>query len=149
LKIFITSLKKKILPKRRLIEKWLSDVIKEEGKKIGDIQIILTSDNHILELNRKFLNHNYFTDVITFDYSDGNKISGDIFISVDTVEDNGIIYGDGTDRELLRVIVHGVLHLVGYNDASEEEKKKIHEKEDFYIEKGDQEINLTIDGFRK
>jgi rRNA maturation RNase YbeY len=87
-----------------------------------------------LDINRRYLEHDYFTDIITFDYCEGEKLSGDLFISVDTVRENALEYGaESFDQELARVMVHGLLHLIGYDDHSEEDKKVMREKENYYL----------------
>lgn len=120
--------------KRRFTSSWLKRVAQEEKRSVGDINVIFCSDAYILELNNKYLNHNYFTDIITFDYCVGNMLSGDLFISVDTVKENSLFYNTSFEEELFRVIVHGVLHLIGYDDHTEEEKKIMRFKEDFYLQ---------------
>ena len=112
---------------------WLSDVIKNENKLVGEIVFIFCSDSYLLQINNEFLNHDYFTDIITFDYVDGDIISGDIFISYDRVLENSSVYETIFDKELYRVIVHGVLHLIGYNDKIESDQLIMREKEDYYL----------------
>lgn len=109
--------------KARKIRNFLVKVIREEKKIPGDLIFVFTNDIKELEINIKFLNHNFFTDIITFDYSSGDKISGEIYISVDTVKKNAKLYNVNFREELLRVMIHGILHLCGYNDESENEKK--------------------------
>lgn len=113
--------------------KWLRLVASSEIRKIGDINIIFCSDNYILDVNMKYLQHDYFTDIITFDYCEGNVLSGDLFISIDSVRANAEFYKTGFQDELNRVIVHGILHLIGYDDHSEEEIKVMRSKEDYYL----------------
>ena len=113
--------------------KWLKLVAESEIKKIGDIAIVFCSDNYILDINLKYLQHDYFTDIITFDYCEGSVLSGDLFISVDSVRENAGLYGAEFQDELNRVIVHGLLHLIGYDDHTDEEKKLMREKEDYYL----------------
>ena len=115
------------------IEQNIEKLAESENRTLGDISYILCSDNYLLEINRQYLNHDYFTDVITFDYSEDNVISGDIFISVDTVADNAKEYNVTFEKELERVMVHGVLHLVGYNDKSDSEVKQMRAKENQYL----------------
>ncbi len=115
------------------IRKWLRLVAESEIFVLGDISIIFCSDNYILDINRKYLQHDYFTDIITFDYTEGNRISGDLFISIDSVRENSIEYGTGFIDELHRVIVHGVLHLIGYDDHTEEEIEMMRKKENYYL----------------
>ncbi|WP_291856090.1 rRNA maturation RNase YbeY [Marinilabilia sp.] len=110
------------LPDSDKISQWISEVIENKGFILGAINYFFCSDNFILENNRKYLNHNYTTDIITFDYSGKRKISGDILISIPTVTFNAERFGVSFFNELLRVIIHGVLHLSGLNDHTEEEK---------------------------
>lgn len=112
---------------------WLKLVASSEIKKVGDINVIFCSDNYILDVNMKYLQHDYFTDIITFDYCEGDFLSGDLFISVDSVRENAILYGTEFRDEIDRVIVHGVLHLIGYDDYSEQEQKMMREKENYYL----------------
>ena len=113
--------------------KWLRLVAFSEIRKIGDVNIIFCSDNYILDVNMKYLQHDYFTDIITFDYCEGNVLNGDLFISIDSVKENSEFYKTGFQDELNRVIVHGILHLIGYDDHSEEEIKVMRSKEDYYL----------------
>ena len=113
--------------------RWLKMVAGSEIRSIGDINIIFCSDNYILDVNLRYLGHDYFTDLITFDYCEGKKLSGDMFISVDSVRENALEYGVEFDDELHRVMVHGLLHLIGYDDHTPEEELLIHEKEDYYL----------------
>jgi len=119
---------------RRFNNQWLKMVAESEIKKLGQISIIFCSDNYILDVNQKYLQHDYFTDIITFDYCEGNVLSGDLFISVDSVRENSIYYGSEFENELNRVIVHGLLHLIGYDDHTEEDIKVMREKENYYLE---------------
>ena len=100
---------------------------------MGDISIIFCSDNYILDINHKYLEHDYFTDIITFDYCEGDRISGDLFISVDSVKENSLEYGVGFADELNRVIVHGILHLIGYDDHTDEDISMMRKKENYYL----------------
>lgn len=118
---------------KRLNSKWFKMVCESEIKKLGDLNVIFCSDNYILDINMKYLNHDYFTDIITFDYCQGNLISGDLFISIDTVKENSLFYGTQFDDELNRVLVHGILHLLGYDDHTEEDIRTIRSKEDYYL----------------
>ena len=112
---------------------WIYNAIENEKCFTGNVTYIFCSDNYLLEVNRKYLNHDYLTDVITFDYVKNHKISGDIFISVDRTKENAEIYNVSHETELLRVMIHGVLHLVGYDDQTDEQEAEIHQKEDFYL----------------
>lgn len=123
--------------KRRATSKWLKSAIALENKKLGDISIIYCSDDYLLEINKQYLSHDYYTDVITFNYCEGDLISGDIFISVDTIKANAEEYGASFDNELCRVMVHGILHLIGYNDDCESNQLIMRQKEDFYLERYD------------
>ncbi len=127
---------------KRAAKSWLAEVVASEGKTFGDISIIFCSDAYLLELNKKYLNHDYFTDIITFDYCEGEVVSSDIFISVDSVRANAVEYGVPFENELHRVMVHGILHLVGYDDHSEEEVRVMRSKEDFYLAKGWGSVSL-------
>ncbi len=113
--------------------RWLKMVAGSEIKTLGDISIIFCSDNYILDVNIRYLHHDYFTDVITFDYCEGDKLSGDLFISIDSVRENAIEFGTEFDEELHRVIVHGLLHLIGYDDHTPEDRKVMRAKEDYYL----------------
>lgn len=113
--------------------RWLRLVAKSEIRRLGQITIIFCSDNYILDINQKYLGRDYFTDIITFDYCEGDRLSGDLFISVDSVRENSIEFGTDFKDELNRVIVHGILHLIGYDDSSEEEIAQMRSKENYYL----------------
>jgi probable rRNA maturation factor len=113
----------------RSVKKWITTIIEIKGFKTGAISIIFCSDIFILDYNIRFLSHNYFTDIITFNYNNKNKISGDLFISVDSVKRNAIDYNVNENEEFLRVIIHGILHLIGYNDNTDEECLIMREQE--------------------
>ena len=115
------------------VEKNIEKLVTNEKRILGDVNDILSSDAYLLDINRQYLNHDYYTDVISFDYCEENVISGDIFISVDTVADNAKEYGTTFENELERVMIHGVLHFVGYNDKSDEESKTMRAKENQYL----------------
>ena len=119
---------------KRLNNSWLKLVAESEIKKLGNINIIFCSDNYILDVNVKYLGHDYFTDIITFDYCEKDILSGDLFISIDTVRDNAEFYKTEFNDELNRVIVHGLLHLIVYDDHTPEEQKIMREKENYYLE---------------
>lgn len=122
-----------VLKRKLLNNRWLKTVAGSEMKKIGDINIIFCSDNYILDINLKYLQHDYFTDIITFDYCERDFLSGDLFISIDSVRENSEHYGVEFEEELNRVMVHGLLHLVGYDDHNEEDVKVMRQKEDYYL----------------
>lgn len=130
---FFTEDTKFVIKNRLLIRKWLKMVAGSEMKKLGDINIIFCSDNYILDVNMKYLQHDYFTDIITFDYCEGDFLSGDLFISIDSVKENSIFYNTEFLNELNRVMVHGVLHLIGYDDHCDEDIAMMRSKEDYYL----------------
>jgi probable rRNA maturation factor len=113
-----------------LFSNWISRVILSENKKEGDINYIFCDDEFILEINKQYLNHDYYTDIISFDYSVGNELHGDIFISVERVQENAEDFNVTFDEELKRVIIHGILHYCGYKDKSEDEEAVMRNKED-------------------
>jgi probable rRNA maturation factor len=122
------SLKEKLKHKA-----WLNEVAKQEGKKILELTYVFCSDEYLLQINQEYLNHDTLTDIVTFDNSeDPKKIEGDIFISIERVRENGNKLGT-SETELERVMVHGLLHLLGYKDKKKEDKELMTEKEDFYI----------------
>ncbi|MBR6814214.1 MAG: rRNA maturation RNase YbeY [Alistipes sp.] len=123
---------------KRKVAAWLKEVAREEGYALGDVTYIFCSSEVHRKMNIDFIGHDYFTDVITFDYSDlkgEGVVSGDIFIDVDTVKDNARIYGATPRREMLRVVVHGLLHLCGQKDKTPRAEKQMHRKEDYYLAK--------------
>jgi len=122
------------LKDKALNNKWLKMVAASELRKIGDINIIFCSDNYILDVNMKYLQHDYFTDIITFDYCEKDILSGDLFISIDSVRENSLFYGTEFPEELNRVMVHGVLHLIGYDDHTEDDIKTMRSKENYYLD---------------
>ena len=109
---------------------WISRVILSENKKEGDINYIFCDDEYILEINKQYLDHDYYTDIISFDYSVGNELNGDIFVSIDRVKENATDFNATFDEELKRVIIHGILHYCGYKDKSEEDEALMRSKED-------------------
>ena len=124
-------------PAKRLTARWLTETAATEGYTLGDVNYIFCSSQRLLEMNRQYLGHDYFTDVITFDYSDRERAHassrGDIFIDVETVADNARQYGATTLQEMRRVIVHGVLHLCGQGDKTPRTNAQMHRKEDKYL----------------
>jgi len=121
------------LNNEQLTTHWIEEIIKNEKRKMGEISYIFCSNEKILEINKQYLNHDYYTDIITFDYCENKIISGDIFISIETVKENSLEYQVDFQEEINRVMAHGILHLCGYGDKTELEKKKMREKEEFYI----------------
>ena len=103
--------------------KWVRAVAASYGKRVGEVAYVFCNDDKILEVNRQYLKHDYFTDIITFDYCEGDMLSGDLFISLDTVRTNAELFHKTYDDELHRVIIHGILHLVGINDKSPGERE--------------------------
>lgn len=120
-----------------LLRKHIKNLINSEKKSAGEISLILCSDKYLLDINIEYLKHNYYTDIITFNYVEGNIISGDLFISVDRVNENSIKFNTSMIQELYRVVFHGILHLIGYNDKTEEEQKIMRGKEDLYLSEVD------------
>ena len=117
------------------ISLWLNNVIEEEGMQIGKIVYVFCKDDYLLERNIQFLNHNTLTDVITFDYCKGKIVNGDILVSTERVTENSKIYKVNYLTELHRVMVHGLLHLLGYKDKNEKDAKTMREKENYYLNK--------------
>lgn len=120
--------------RRRPVSKWIKEVASTYHKKVGDVSYIFCSDEYMLQLNNRYLQHDYYTDIITFDYSSEEDISGDIFIGLDTVRSNSEKYGTDYYEELHRVIIHGILHLCGVNDKSTEERADMTIKENEALE---------------
>lgn len=118
---------------RRKTNEWLKLAAESEIRRIGNISIIFCSDNYVLDINQKYLQHDYFTDIITFDYCEEDRLSGDLFISVDSVRENSVEFGTEFKDELNRVIIHGLLHLVGYDDHTEKDIKLMRSKENYYL----------------
>ncbi len=125
------------LPAGRVkINRWVRETIHNEGYKVGEITYIFCSSESHIEMNRQYVGHDYYTDIITFDYCDlegRGVVSGDIFIDHETVADNAQQLGTNPTEELHRVIIHGILHLCGYKDKSDEEAAQMRQKEDFYL----------------
>ena len=121
------------LSKQGARSRWINNSIINESKIVGQLCFIFCTDEYLLEKNIKFLKHDTYTDIITFDYCEGDIISGDIFVSVERVTENANKFGVNFENELDRVIIHGVLHLAGYKDKSKEEANIMREKEDFYL----------------
>ncbi len=114
-------------------ETWLENLIKNEEKKPGDINYIFCDDAYLLKVNQDFLQHDYYTDIITFDYVKGKTISGDIFVSLPRISENATLLSKNFEDELCRVLAHGILHLCGYKDKSDSEQKIMRNKEDYYL----------------
>ena len=134
IQFFFENIEEFLLPNR--VEEWIEQLISTEEKKTGNINYIFCDDEYLLKVNQDFLNLDYYTDVITFDYVKGKTISGDIFISITRIKENAITLSDNDfERELIRVLAHGVLHLCGYKDKSEGDQKIMRAKENFYIDR--------------
>lgn len=123
------------LQNRSRLKSFIQSLFKKEGKGIESINYIFCSDKRLLEINRQFLKHDYYTDIITFDLSESDRMTAEIYISLDRVRDNATIQGNTLQSELHRVIFHGALHLCGYGDKTKAEIKAMREKEDYYLEK--------------
>ncbi|MFY7706640.1 MAG: rRNA maturation RNase YbeY [Flavobacteriales bacterium] len=120
-----------VLPQKRLYKQWIEQTVLSHGKTVGGLTYVFCSDEYLLEMNKTYLQHDYYTDIITFDYSEENNISGDLFISVDRVKDNAFKIGVSLQNEMQRVVIHGVLHLCGFKDKEKtdvEIMRKMEEK---------------------
>lgn len=117
------------LKRKAAIKSWIKSVVEKERFNLGHLNYIFTSDESLLKINIQFLNHNTYTDIITFNYNEGKKVSGDVFISVDRIKENAAKYGVDFEEELHRVIIHGVLHLCGYKDKSKADSEIMRRKE--------------------
>lgn len=132
--IYFFSEDSDFIPKNNsALKKWIGYTVEREKRICGELNYIFTSDKYLLTINKEYLQHNYYTDIITFNYNNGNQINGDIFISIDTVENNSRLYSVSFKDELHRVVIHGVLHLLGYDDQTEMQKKQMREKENEYL----------------
>ena len=123
-----------VLKEKKKIRQWIVDAITNEGKKTGDITYIFCSDEYLLSMNQQYLHHDDYTDVITFDYTEGDRVSGDIFMSVERILDNSIQLKTTPEEELHRVMIHGVMHLCGYNDKKPKERSNMTKKENQYLD---------------
>jgi len=115
-----------ILKRKSLYTKWITNEVLRDSSRVGQICYIFCSDEYLLQINREYLNHDYYTDIVTFNYNEGKKVGGDIFISVDRIIENADTFKTDFTEELKRVMIHGILHLLGYNDTSPELKRKMH-----------------------
>ena len=121
------------LLEEKKVKKWLTALIEEQGKHVGTIGYLFCDDEFVLDANRRYLNHDTYTDIITFDYVEGDLISGDIMISIDRVRDNAEKFNVSFDDELHRVIAHGVLHLLGQGDKTDTEAAEMRKKEEYAL----------------
>ena len=126
-----------ILKNKRIISSWITDTIKEEEKQLEEISYIFCTDDYLLKINQEHLDHDTYTDIITFDYTEDGIISSEIYISVDRVRENAKSLGVGALDEMHRVIIHGVLHLCGYKDKSDLQSQEMRGKENYYLRKRD------------
>jgi len=124
---------KKFHINRKRITSDIKNIIIGENFKCGKISVIFCSDEYLLNINREYLKHDYYTDIITFNYGEDNLVTGDLFISVERVAENSLIYSQSIEKELYRVIYHGILHLVGFDDKDDASGKVMKAKEDFYL----------------
>jgi len=123
------------LKNRILLKKWINDVILSELKLTGEINYIFTSDKYLLSINKEYLSHHYYTDIVTFNYCEDDTISGDVYISIDTIKNNSSRFNVTFIEELHRVMIHGILHLIDYDDQNDEEKAIMREKENYYLDR--------------
>lgn len=122
------------LPDEQSLTAWIDFAVKNEDCFTGNLSYIFCSDEYLWNMNKQYLGHDYYTDIITFDYVEDKYVSGDMFISYDRIVDNAQKFNVSRETELLRVMIHGVMHLVGYDDQTDEQEAEIHRKEDFYID---------------
>jgi len=115
------------------LKHWIQEVIRLNNHQTGHLSFVFCTDEYLLEVNKKFLNHDYYTDIITFDYNESIILSGDFIISIDRVKDNSLTHQCAFHKELYRVIIHGVLHLLGFSDKTETQQKKMRLLEDRYL----------------
>jgi rRNA maturation RNase YbeY len=134
IRIYYDNVKYRLRGVKRVI-RLTEKVIRKEKGLSGDLNFILTTDNKLLKINKEFLKHNYFTDVIAFNYDSGKRFKGEVYISIETVHRNAHNYKVSLRNELMRVMIHGTLHICGYEDNSENEKLLMKEREDYWIEK--------------
>ncbi len=128
------------LSSKTILKRWLSEVIRCENRFPGDLSFVFCSDHYLLEINQKYLDHDYFTDIITFDNSEGDQVNADLFISTDRVKENAVTMGQLFNDELHRVMVHGVLHLLGFTDKNLRAKKIMTERENYYLDQRPKEL---------
>ena len=112
---------------------WIKETVSKEQKQTGEISFIFCGDEYLLDINKQYLDHDYYTDIITFDYVEDSVLSGDIFISIDRVKENASEFRVSFDDELNRIMIHGVLHLAGYKDKAKDDKELMTSKEDYYL----------------
>lgn len=139
-----------VLKNKKLSTLWINNLIRESGCLTGEINFIFCSDEYLLKVNRDYLDHDYYTDIITFDYSElsgkQKEISGDVFISIDRIKENAISYKTGFENELRRVMAHGILHIIGFKDKTNEQKVIMREKENYGLVLYDKLVLKTKSG---
>lgn len=124
-----------VIKQKGLLRQWITDAAKAEDFRIGELSFIFCDDEYLLSVNKQFLDHDTYTDIVTFDHSEEeDRLAGDIFISIDRVRDNAATYGISEAEELRRVMIHGVLHLCGYLDKEPADKKQMTQMEDHYLD---------------
>ncbi len=129
--------------KKRLIREWVKKTIVSENNRVGEINIVLCSDDFLYQMNIGYLKHDTLTDIITFDYTEDNIVSGELFISISRIKENSRIYSKSIKDELHRVIIHGILHLCGYNDKNDSQSQEMTMKENFYLSRRPHELAVT------
>ena len=132
------------MPQVRDLKRFLEEVIFNEGKALNQLSYIFCSDEYLLKINQDFLKHDTYTDIITFNFGNASGIDGEIYISVDRVRENATQYSSSFKRELFRVIIHGVLHLVGYRDKKKSESRVMRDKEDYYLLSFEKKFNVSL-----
>jgi rRNA maturation RNase YbeY len=131
------------LRKIKLVRKWVFESLISENKVPGEISVVFCSDDYLLKMNYEYLKHDTFTDIITFDYSDSTIVNGDLFISIDRVRENSKIFKKTLHDELHRVIIHGILHLCGYDDKTKKKRENMTRKENYYLNRRPNELYLS------
>ncbi len=119
---------------KRKIKQWLSQLIQNKKHEVGEVNIVLRTDEELLRMNQEVLNHDTYTDIITFNYNQEKEINGDLFISIDRIKENAAKFAVSIEDELYRVMAHGVLHLIGYNDKNSKDQKTMREQENLALE---------------
>ncbi len=122
-----------VLKHKKKVREWLADLIEDQSQAPGDLNYIFCSDEYLLQVNREHLDHDYYTDIITFDYCENGTVSGDLFISVDRIKENAKEFGKTQENELHRVMAHGLLHLLGYKDKTEKEANEMRQMEEYAL----------------
>jgi probable rRNA maturation factor len=120
---------------KRILSSWVKEATQTENHRLGEVNVILCSDEYLLNMNKQFLQHDYYTDIITFDYTEENLISGDLYISLNRVQENALKNFVSTNNELYRVVIHGIMHLCGYNDKTNLDSQLMRQRENFYLSK--------------